>query len=178
MRQERSSFRTRRKRCLCCRKLFAPSPRTKGHQRYCSNPACQTKRQRQNEFAWRRRNPDCLERQLEQSRKWHRTHPDYSRKRRAANSVLIRENRNQTKLRMRKIRSRKMFDKSKVILTQLVKRQGVKCYLTAHSKWLMMRLTKASPLSKLFFLRDNHAIVKRVSSHLPRGRLYDLSGIF
>jgi len=178
MRQATKSSHTRRRCCQWCGELFNPDPRTKGRQRYCSKPACQTKRQRQNESTWRIKNPDCLDYQREQSRLWYKTHPDYSRKRRTENPRLLIKNRNDTRIRMRKIRSQKLFDKSKVILTELFERQGDKCYLTHGSRWLMMRLTKASPLSRLMYIGDNRVRLKRVANRLPRGHLYDLSGIF
>ena len=168
---------TRRIHCQCCEELFTPSPRTKGRQRYCSKPVCQTKRQRQNESAWRIKNPDCLDYQREQSRSWHKARPDYSRKRRLKYPRLLVKNRNDTRLRIRKIRSQRLFDKSKVMLTQLVERQADKCYLTYGYRWLMVRLTKASPLSRLPFIGDNRSRLKRAVNRLPRGHLYDLSGI-
>lgn len=178
MRQASMPLRTRRKRCKWCKGLFEPDPRAKGRQRYCSKPGCQTKRQRQNEQAWRIKNPDCLDYQRVQSRLWHKARPEYSRKRRMEDPCLLQNNRDKTRLRMRKIRLQRMFDKSKVILTQLVERQADKCYLTERSRWLMVRLTKASPLSKLLFMRDNRSRLKRVANRLPRSRLYDASGIF
>jgi hypothetical protein len=39
-------------------------------------------------------------------------------------------------------------------------------------------LTKASPLSRLPFMEDNRLRLKRAVNHLPRGHLYDISGIF
>ena len=88
------------------------------------------------------------------------------------------KNRDDTRVRMRKTRSLQLFDKSKVILTELVERQADKCYLTQGSRWLMMRLTKASPLSRLMYMRDNRSRLKRVVNRLPRGHLYDVSSIF
>ena len=169
---------TRQKRCLCCGELFNPNPRSKGKQRYCSKAACQARRQRQNESAWRLKNPDCLQEQYERSRLWHKARPGYSRQRRALNPRLLQENRNQTKTRMQKIRVKKMFDKSKVILTQLVGSKSYKCYLAHRSRWLMVRLTKASLLSKAGSLWDNRKQFKQVNNCLPRGRLYDMSGMF
>jgi hypothetical protein len=177
MRQAVEPSRMRRKRCRWCGELFDPDPRTMGRQRYCSTPACQTKRQRLNENAWRIRNPDCLERQREQSRQWHKARPQYSRERRFENPRLTQKNRAQTKLRMQKTRSQKVFDKSKVMLTELVDTQADKCYLTHGYRWLMVRLTKASPLSKLWFLGDNHSRLRRVANRLPRSHLYDVSEI-
>jgi hypothetical protein len=177
MRQDCRIPRIRRRRCLCCGELFTPDPRTKGRQRYCSRPECQTKRQRLNELTWRIKNPDCLEYQHEQSRIWHKSHPDYSRKRRLKYPHLLVKNRNDTRLRMRKIRSQRLFDKSKVILTQLIDKQADKCYLTHGYRWLMVRLTKASPLSRMVFMGDNRSRLKSAPNRLPRGSLYDLSGI-
>ena len=72
----------RRKRCLLCKGLFDPDPRTKGKQQYCSKEDCQNFRQRQNEYHWRNQNPDCVVRQYEQSKQWQRDRPQYSRQRR------------------------------------------------------------------------------------------------
>ncbi len=157
MRQVNMPSRTRQKRCIRCGELFVPDPRTKGHQRYCSRSECQTKRQRQNEKGWRMKNPDCLDDQREQSRLWHKAHPEYSRHRLLENPRLAQKNRDQTRLRMRKIRTQKLFDKSKVILTQLVEGQADQCYLTQGYRWLMVRLTKASPLSRLWWMENNRA---------------------
>jgi len=168
----------RRKRCLCCKELFEPDPRTKGKQRYCSKSACQAKRQRQNESDWRIKNPECLAEQYKQTRLWYKAHPDYSRQRRTENPEVRQQNCDQTKLRMRKIRGKELFDKSKVILTQLVGGKSDKCYLAHRSKWLLVRLTKASLLSKRGSLWDNRKQFKQVNNCLPRGRLYDIAGVF
>lgn len=178
MRQAHTPTHTRRKHCPYCRALFEPDPRTKSKQRYCSKSVCQTQRQRQNESDWRTKNPDCLQEQYERSRLWHKARPDYSRQRRKNNPGVLRENRSQTKLRMRKIRSKKMFDKSKSILTQLVGSKLDKCYLAHRSKWLLVRLTKASLLSKPGSLWDNRKQFRQAANHLPQGRLYQLSGLF
>ena len=177
MRQAIKRSRARQRRCQGCGELFSPDPRTKGRQKYCSKPACQTKRQRLNESAWRINNPDCLDYQRGQSRSWHKNRPDYSRKRRLKYPRILIKNRDDTRTRMRKIRSQRMFDKSKVMLTQLTDRQADKCYLTHGYRWLMVRLTKASPLSRVPFIGDNRSRLKRAVNHLPRGSLYDLSGI-
>ena len=167
----------RQKRCKHCRELFQPNARTKDKQQYCSNPECQTVRQRQNEKDWRDKNPDCLAYQQEQSRQWYRGHPDYSQKRRYTDPELLEHNRNQSRIRMQKIRAKRMFDKSKVILTQVVGGKADKCYLAHGGKGLYVRLTKASPLSKRGSLGDNRSLCKRVTNRLPKGRLYDLSCI-
>jgi len=168
----------RRKRCKWCEDLFTPNPRTKGKQKYCSKIECQSKRQRKNEKDWRIRNPDCLAYGQAQSRQWHKNNPEYSQQRRSNNPELLEYNRDQTKLRMKKIRGKRMFDKSKVILTQLVGGKSDKCYLTHGGKGLYVCLTKASPLSKYGSLGDNRKEFKRVANRLPKGRLYDVAQIF
>ena len=72
----------------------------------------------------------------------------------------------------------KMFDKSKVILTQLTGGKEDDCYLTRGGRGLYVRLTKASPLSKTGSIGDNRRHLKRVVNRLPRGRLYALSMMF
>ena len=165
----------RRKRCLGCHRLFEPDPRTKGKQQYCSQAGCQKERQRKNERDWRRRNPECLQEQYELTRLWYKAHPDYSRQRRAREPELLQTNREQTRERMQKIRQRRRFDKSKLILTQVTELKADRCYLGRGYRWLHLRLTKASALSSLGWGRENQANVKRVLNRLPRGRLYDLS---
>jgi hypothetical protein len=76
------------------------------------------------------------------------------------------------------MRNKKLFDKSKSILTQLAGGKGDKCYLARGSRWLFVRLTKASLLSKPAYMSDNRSRFTRVANRLPKGRLYDLSGIF
>ena len=167
--------RQRQKRCKCCRELFQPDARTKGNQQYCSKSECQIVRQRQNEKDWRKRNPDCVEYQYEQTRQWNKAHPDYSSQRRSQNPQLLKRNRDQARQNMQKIRAKRMFDKSKVILMQVVGGKADKCYLAHGSKWLHVRLTKASPLSRRGSLWDNRNMCKRVVNRLPRGSLYDLN---
>jgi hypothetical protein len=167
---------SRRKRCLNCNELFDSDPRTKGQQRYCSKDECQAMRQRLNEKDWRLRNPDCVAYQQHQTSQWFKDHPEYSQQRRKDNPDLLIKNRDGTRLRMKKMRHRVMFDKSKSILTQLTGSNTDKCYLTRASGWLMVRLTKASPLSRRGSITDNRYQFKRIVNHLPRGKLYDLSG--
>ena len=165
----------RQKRCQACHQLFDPDPRTKGKQRYCSQESCQKKRQRKNERNWRRQNPKCLQRQYEFTRLWYKAHPDYSRRRREKDPYLLRANREQTRRRMQKIRQKRRFDKSKVILTLLADIKADKCYLARGYRWLHIRLTKASPLTASRLMWNNQANIKRILNRLPRGRLYDLS---
>lgn len=174
---ESSHRRSRAKHCFYCKTLFDPDPRTKGYQRYCSRPTCQTHRQRKNERDWRVKNPDCLAEQRKQTSEWHRAHPQYSRNRRQESPKLLRHNRECTQERMRRRRAQGVFDKSKSILTQVVGVQQHDCYLTRGHGWLMVRLTKASPLSKRGLFGYDPSPVRWVPNRLPRGRLYDVSGV-
>ncbi|MBU1922712.1 MAG: hypothetical protein KJ710_00390, partial [Candidatus Omnitrophica bacterium] len=125
----------------------------------------------------RKRNPDCVNYQYKQTRQWNKAHPDYSGQRRKNNPELLENNRSQSRIRMRKIRGKKVFDKSKVILAQVAGNKADKCYLTRGGYGLYVCLTKASPLSRRGSLRDNRSRFKRVANRLPKGRLYDLSGL-
>lgn len=181
MRQDKPPPRYKRKRCLCCNELFDPDPRTKGKQRYCSTDACQESRQRLNEHEWRKNNPDCLADQYEQSRAWHKARPEYNKQRRENDPELIRRNREFARENMRRKRAQEVFDKSKSIMTQVVGNKGTYCYLSRGGKWLLARLTKASPFTRCGSLVHNRGQFRRVENRqarLPAGRLYDLSGAF
>ncbi len=178
MRQVSIEARRRQRRCRCCHELFQPDPRIKAKQQYCSQTSCQSTRQRANEKSWRSRNPDCLAYQQEQSRLWHKAHPDYSRHRRNNDPILEQTNREQTRVRMRQLRGKKLFDKSKSILTKITGTTTDNWYLTQGSRWLLMRLTNASLWSKSASLSDNSRRFTRVANRLPRGRLYRFSGLF
>lgn len=170
--------RRRRRRCLCCRELFDPDPRTKGKQKYCSKASCQTYRQRQSEYRWRKNNPDCLKYQQELSKSWHKAHPEYSRQRREKDPKMARRNIELTRARMRGIRREIMFAKSKVILTQLFGNNMDKCYLSKGCGWLITRLPKASLLSKADILTYNPQAINWKANRLPKGRLHDISAVF
>ena len=116
--------------------------------------------------------------QQEQSRQWHKARPHYSHQRRKDCPVIETKNRNATRLRMRQMRQQRMFDKSKSILKQLIGGYALKCYISHKSRWLMLRLTKASPLSRLALIRDNPNKLRRLISNWPKAKLYDLSGLF
>ena len=167
-------LRYRRKRCLNCHELFDPNPRTKGQQRYCSKGECQAKRQSLNEKDWRLRNLDCA---ADQKRKWQQKHPGYSQQRRSADPAMAKKNRQDTKIRMQQIRWEAMFDKSKPILTQVIGRNTDNCCLM-RGHWLFLRLTRASLWLKAAITRHTGKRLRRVANRLPKGRPYDLSGLF
>ena len=170
--------RIRRRRCKRCQELFDPVPQSKNTQKYCSKRSCQVFRQRQNEYTWRKLNPDCLNLQREQSRKWHKDHPQYSQERRNNDKGLMFRNVRLTRVRMRRCRSLVMFDKSKSIFLQLTGNKTIECFLSKGRRWLITRLTKASPLFKAhLFDYNSHHIFWRVNQ-LPKGRLHDISAVF
>jgi hypothetical protein len=111
-----------------------------------------------------------------QKRKWQQKHPGYSRQRRAANSQLANENRQDTCQRMQKLRFEAMFDKSKSILTQLTGNNNDKCCLM-RGRWLFLRLTRASRWTKNALIRHTGGEIKRIANHLPKSKVYDLTGI-
>lgn len=165
----------KRKRCRSCSQLFRTDPRSRFQQKYCAKPACQNTRQRLNEKSWRLKNPDCLAYQRKLTREWFLAHPAYSRNRRHQNPKLCQANRNQTRQRMRKIRSRRRFDKSKSILTELTGNKVDKCCLSPGTRWLHLRLTKASRFSGLRALWDNaHRLGRKTKWRGPE-RIYDLT---
>jgi hypothetical protein len=164
----------RRRRCPCCRRLFRPDPRLKSRQHYCSDLKCQSNRQRANEKDWLLRNPNVLDYKRRQTREWWQRHSAYSRKRRQEDQGLTQRNRDQSCLRMRKLRAGKQFDKTKSILTQLTKGKADRCYLGRGARWLHLRLTKPSRFSSLKRLWEDAGVLK--SRRLRFQRVLDVSG--
>ena len=164
---------TRRRHCKYCDELFDPDPRAKERQKYCSKVQCQTVRQMQNQKDWCRDNPDVV---AYDKRRWQQNHPGYSQQRRAADPAMKEQNRQDTKIRMQQTRSKFKFDKSKVILTQVVDKNADKCCLI-RGQWLFLRLTRVSPWRKAAVIRHTGKELKRVVNQLPKSKLYDLSGV-
>ena len=148
--------RRRKRRCLNCGHLFDPNYRCKEKNRHCSDADCQRKRRNANIRDWYSRNPESLEYQKGLVRQWFRDHHDYSHNRRKHDPILRRENRLQTKIRMRRIRNRQLFDKTNSLISQLNGNQEDKCYLTRDRKWLICGLTKQTRLRSSKVLWENH----------------------
>ena len=165
--------RTRRKHCKYCDEFFDADPRAKGRQRYCSKAQCQTARQMQNQKDWCRDNPEVV---AYDKRRWQQKHPGYSCQRRVADPAMAEQNRQDTKIRMQQMRSKAVFDKSKVILTQVIDKNVDKCCLI-RGGWLFLRLTRVSPLRRAAIMRHTGHGLKQVANQLPKGKLYDLSGV-
>ena len=165
----------RKRRCLSCNGLFRPYPHIHDKQHYCSSSSCQKKRQRLNEKVWLLRNPGCLVVKRQKTKDWFQKHRDYSRKRRRDNPELCQRNRIWTRLRMRVLRHAQMFDKTKLLLTQLVPKKGVRCYLTRGSQWLHLCLTNPSRWSKGKVLWENAARLKPPVTILASSKAYDVT---
>lgn len=165
---------SRRKHCKNCKELFESDPRAKERQKYCSKSQCQTVRQRKNENHWRQNNPEAV---AYQKSKWQKKHPGYSQQRRAADPQGQEKNRQDTKIRMQQRRWEAMFEKSKVILTQVVGNNSDKCCLIG-GHWLFLRLKRASPLRKAAVVMHTGWRLKRITNRLPKSKVYDLSGMF
>jgi len=165
----------RKRRCLSCNQPFRSHRHVNDRQRYCSNPSCQKKRQRLNEKVWLLRNPACLVVKRRKTKDWFQAHPGYSNKRRRDNPEICRQNRLWTRLRMRELRRVQLFDKTKSILTQLVQRQGDRCYLTRGFRWLHIRLVNPSQWSRGKVLWENAARLKPPVTVLAGSKAYDVT---
>jgi len=159
-----------KQRCRCCKKRFLPDPRVGDRQKYCAQPACQRKRQQKNEYSWRRKNPEAV---YEQRRKWQRNNADYWDSWRRSHDDYLKSNRIFMRGYMRRKRQSLRFVKSKEMKLQLAGIRGVakeKWYISRGCRWLIVRLERASRLSRLHDL--GHTL--SVRNCLPRGRLYDV----
>ena len=71
----------RRHKCLHCKELFLPNPRTAGRQRYCFKAACRKARKRAVQRAWlakpENRNYFRDDKNAERVRDWQKAHPGY-----------------------------------------------------------------------------------------------------
>ena len=74
----------RKRKCLHCKLLFAPHPRSAGRQRYCSEPACRKASKTASQRRWRHQpanreyfqGPDHVQR----VQRWRQAHPGYWRR--------------------------------------------------------------------------------------------------
>lgn len=74
----------RRRRCLCCKELFLPDPRSRYHQRFCSKADCQKASKALSQARWRAQsgNQDYWRgaEEVERVRSWRKAHPGYWKK--------------------------------------------------------------------------------------------------
>jgi hypothetical protein len=73
-----------RRKCRCCRKLFQPSPRSRGRQHYCSAPRCKAASKTASHARWRGKpqNQDYWRDPCHVARvqDWRARNPGYARK--------------------------------------------------------------------------------------------------
>jgi hypothetical protein len=74
----------RRRRCLCCQKLFGSDPRLRHRQKYCSAPECRAASKRSGQRRWLRK-PDNQEyfrgeQHVDRVQAWRAQNPGYWRK--------------------------------------------------------------------------------------------------
>jgi hypothetical protein len=77
-------MRTRRRRCLCCGRLFGADPRNRYHQEFCSNVHCQKASQSLSLQRWKAKAENrgywTGPEQVERVRSWRKAHPGYWRR--------------------------------------------------------------------------------------------------
>lgn len=73
-----------RRKCLCCKTLFRPDPRTAHHQKHCSKPGCRaaSKRASQRRWAAKAENREHFRGavNVERVRAWRKANPGYWKK--------------------------------------------------------------------------------------------------
>ena len=71
--------RIRARKCLHCHQLFKPDPRSRYHQRYCSQPLCRQASKAASHRRWlakpENRDYYCGPEQVERVRRWRQSHP-------------------------------------------------------------------------------------------------------
>jgi hypothetical protein len=74
----------RRRRCLCCQKLFSRDPRLRHRQKYCSEPACRSASKQSSQRRWLRKadNHEYFrgEQHVDRVQAWRAKNPGYWRK--------------------------------------------------------------------------------------------------
>ena len=135
-------MRRRKRTCRICREMFYPDCRQKDRQHCCGRPSCQSKRNSQNNRRWYLKNPDCLTYQQYLTRQWFLSHPDYRKRYRANHPKITLKNRQDTRLRMRGIRSQKLFEKTNSMFLEALENKSDRCFLNTRSGWVHLRLKK------------------------------------
>jgi hypothetical protein len=77
-------IKTRRRRCLCCQKLFGHDPRVRHRQKYCSEPECRAASKQSSQRRWLRKPENheyfCGEQHVDRVQAWRVRNPGYWRK--------------------------------------------------------------------------------------------------
>lgn len=76
-------IKTRRRRCLCCQKLFGRDPRTRTRQKYCSEPSCRAASKQASQRRWLRKPENheyfCGQQHVNRVQAWREENPGYWR---------------------------------------------------------------------------------------------------
>ena len=76
-------IKARRRRCLCCQKLFGRDPRTRGRQKYCSEPPCRAASKQASQRRWlekpENRDYFCGQQHVRRVQTWREANPGYWR---------------------------------------------------------------------------------------------------
>lgn len=169
--------RRRQRTCRACHKKFYPDYRQRQHQRHCPGLSCQTIRRSQNIKDWYLKNPDCLKYQQELTRRWFKEHLHYQKTYRLNHPQKVCKNRQDAKTRMRRLRDKKVFDKTNSIMSQLIENKADKCYLNAQSGWVHLCLIKQTRYTKHLRLCQTPAKVTPRKALAFGTRLYDLGSL-
>ena len=77
-------IKTRRRRCLCCQKLFSRDPRLRQRQKYCSEPECRAASKQSSQRRWLGKSDNVEyfrgEQHVERVQAWRAQNPGYWRK--------------------------------------------------------------------------------------------------
>jgi hypothetical protein len=81
------------RKCLCCKQLFIPDPRSRGRQRFCWKRECRLASKKESQKRWackpENRGYWCGPEQVERVRAWRKEQPEYWR--RATNKIALQE---------------------------------------------------------------------------------------
>ncbi len=91
----------RKKRCLFCKELFSPDPRTYSIQKACQKLSCQKARKHLADLAWGQKNPHYFKTRQPKVRLWAKAYPSYWKHYRSTHPLY----RASEKQRMRKKRA-------------------------------------------------------------------------
>jgi len=169
-------MRRRKRTCRICREMFYPDCRQTDRQYCCGRPSCQSKRRSRNNRDWYLKNPDCLAYQRDITRRWFLDHPDYRSLWRAAHPETVLKNRQDTRRRMRDIRSRKLFEKTNSMFSEVLENKSDKCFLNARSGWVYLRLKKQTRYTEYGRLCQNLGHAPRIVRPF-RQAMYNLGQI-
>ena len=168
--------RRRKRTCRVCRETFYPDCRQKRRQYCCGCSSCQSKRRNRNNRSWYLKNPDCLSYQRDLTRQWFLNHPDYQSLWRANHPETVLKNRQDSRRRMRGIRSRALFEKTNSMFSEVLGNKSDKCFLNARSGWVYLRLKKQTRYTEYGRLCQDRGHAPRIVRPLGQA-MYDLGQI-